>query len=261
MIKQYIEKVNAGNEKVLSIFLTAGFPHKNDFVILAEKVLQAGADMLEIGIPFSDPLADGQVIQFSSQAALESGITVEDAFHFAEEIRKKSDKPLIAMTYANIVSNYGIDKFVNDASSSGLNGVIIPDLSLDEYDKFITFQRDDFDIVLLTTPTSSNERIIALDEKSAGFIYYVSVTGTTGTRNGFTDEDISAMQKTRKLISKNKMLAGFGISSPENILQIKNYCNGVIVGSAVIKKLISNENYDSIADFVSELKKACRVTS
>ena len=111
MIKEYIEKVNARNEKILSIFLTAGFPRKKDFVLLAEKVLHAGADMLEIGIPFSDPLADGPVIQYSSQAALESGITVQDAFCFAEEIRKKTDKPLIAMTYANIVSNYGIEKF------------------------------------------------------------------------------------------------------------------------------------------------------
>ncbi len=259
MIKEYIEKVNAENEKILSIFLTVGFPRKNDFVLLAEKVLQAGADILEIGIPFSDPLADGPVIQFSSQAALESGITIQDAFHFAEEIRKKTDKPLIAMTYANIVSNYGIDKFVNDASSSGLNGVIIPDLSLDEYDKFITSQKEDFDIVLLATPTSSNERIIALDEKSRGFVYYVSVTGTTGTRNGFTDEDIFAMQKTRKLISQNKMLAGFGISSPENILQIKDYCDGVIVGSAVIKKLIDGESYDVIAAFISELKNRCKI--
>jgi len=259
MIKKYIEEVTARREKVLSIFLTAGFPHKNDFVHLAEKVLQAGADMLEIGIPFSDPLADGPVIQYSSQTALENGVTIQDAFHFAEEIRKKSDKPLIAMTYANIVSNYGIDKFVTDASLSGFNGVIIPDLSLDEYDKFITFQKADFDIILLATPTSSEKRIIALDEKSKGFVYYVSVTGTTGTRNGFTNEDISAMQKNRKLISQNKMLAGFGISSAENILQIQDFCDGVIVGSAVIKKLINNESYDSVASFVSELKKTCRI--
>lgn len=261
MIKEYIEKVNAGNEKVLSIFLTAGFPRKADFVSLAEKVLNAGADMLEIGIPFSDPLADGPVIQFSSQTALENGITIQDAFNLAEEIRKKTDKPLIAMTYANIVSNYGIEEFVNDASSSGLNGVIIPDLSLDEYDKFITFQKEDFDIILLATPTSSNERIKALDEKSKGFVYYVSVTGTTGTRNGFSEVDVSSMQKTHELISRNKMLAGFGISSPENILQIKNYCDGVIVGSAVIKKLMQGESYDAIAAFISELKKVCRVTS
>ena len=260
MIKEYIKKVNARNEKVLSIFLTAGFPHKNDFVLLAEKVLQAGADMLEIGIPFSDPLADGPIIQFSSQAALESGITIQDAFQYVEEIRKNTDKPLIAMTYANIVSNYGIEKFVTDASASGLNGVIIPDLSLDEYDKFITFQKEDFDIVLLATPTSSDERIVALDEKSEGFVYYVSVTGTTGTRNGFSVEDISAMQKTQKLITRNKMLAGFGISTPENILQIKDFCDGVIVGSAVIKKLINHESYDSIAAFISVLKSACKAT-
>ncbi len=259
MIKEYIEKINAENEKILSIFLTAGFPRKNDFVTLAEKVLQAGADMLEIGIPFSDPLADGPVIQFSSQAALENGITIQDAFNFAEEIRKKTDKPLIAMTYANIVSNYGIEEFVNDASSAGLNGAIIPDLSLDEYDQFITFQKEDFDIVLLATPTSSKERIIALDEKSGGFVYYVSVTGTTGTRNGFTEGDISAMKKTRELISHHKMLAGFGISSPENILQIKDYCDGVIVGSAVIKKLMNGESYDAIAAFISELKNKCKI--
>jgi len=261
MIKQYIEKVNERNEKVLSIFLTAGFPRKNDFVSLAEKVLQAGADMLEIGIPFSDPLADGQVIQFSSQAALESGITIQDAFRFAKEIRNITDKPLVAMTYANIVSNYGVEKFITDASASGLSGVIIPDLSLDEYDSFITFQKEDFDIILLATPTSSNKRVIALDEKSDGFVYYVSVAGTTGTRNGFSTDDISSMQNTRKLVKHNKMLAGFGISSPENILQIIEYCDGVIVGSAVIKKLMNGESYDSIAVFISELKNACKINS
>ena len=204
MIKQYLEKINSENKKVLSIFLTAGFPRKNDFVNLAEKILNAGADMLEIGIPFSDPLADGPVIQYSSQRALENGITIEDAFYFAKEIRKISDKPLVAMTYANIISNYGIEKFICDASSSGLNGVIIPDLSLDEYDKFITFQKKDFDIILLASATSSNERLVELDKKSSGFIYYVSVTGTTGTRNGFTGDDISAMQRARKKFRKIK---------------------------------------------------------
>jgi len=260
MIKNYIEKVNSRNEKVLSIFLTAGFPNKDNFVVLAEKLLLAGADMLELGIPFSDPLADGPIIQFSSQAAIENGITVKEALQFAKEIRQQTDKPLVAMTYANIILNYGIAKFIEDASRSGLNGVIIPDLSLDEYDRFIVFQKENFDIILLATPTSSTERIIEVDQKSEGFVYYVSVSGTTGTRNGFTNEEVAAMQKTRKLISRNKMLAGFGISSPENILLIKDFCDGVIVGSAVIKKLIANESYDSIANFISELKKACKTT-
>jgi len=261
MIKEYIEKVNARNEKVLSVFLTAGYPRKSDFVLLAENILRAGADILEIGIPFSDPLADGPIIQQSSQAALQSGITAQDAFQFCEALRGKTDKPLIAMTYANIVSNYGFEKFVSNAASSGINGVIIPDLSLDEYDEFVTYQKEDFDIVLLATPTSPAERIIALDKKSNGFVYAVSVTGTTGMRNGFTVEDISAIQKTRGLITRNKMLAGFGISSPNDILQIKNYCDGVIVGSAIIKKLMSNESNDTITAFVSELKKVCKVSS
>jgi len=261
MIEDYIQKVNARNEKILSIFLTAGYPSKENFVELAKTVLEAGADMLEIGIPFSDPLADGPVIQYSSQTALDNGVTMQDAFTYSNAIRAYTDKPLIAMTYANIVLNYGTEKFIRDASASGLTGVIIPDLSLDEYHNFLPSKPDNFDVILLATPTSSEKRVKELDQKSSGFVYYVSVTGTTGTRNGFTQEDISAMKKTRTLVAKNKMLAGFGISSPENILQIKNFCDGVIVGSAVIKKLLNKESFASIAKFVSDLKKACLVNS
>lgn len=256
-IKDYIEKLNEKNRKALSIFLTSGFPNKNSFVDLAKQVLNSGADMLELGIPFSDPLADGPVIQASSKIALDNGIKLKDIFSFSEAVTGGTDKPVILMGYANPIRKYGVENFLRDAINSGVNGLIVPDVPLEEYDFFFESGDKKLDVILLTTPTSSEERIKAIDEKSKGFVYCVSITGTTGVKENFPDEVINNIIRTRSLIKKNKMLIGFGVSKSEDIKTFSPYCDGVIVGSAVIKSLLNNDNYDNTLKFISQLSQAC----
>ncbi|NJD21702.1 MAG: tryptophan synthase subunit alpha [Melioribacter sp.] len=256
-IKNYIEGINNNARKVLSIFLTAGFPNKNNFVDLAKRVFDSGADMIELGIPFSDPLADGPIIQASSKIALDNGIKLKDVFSFSEAITSGTDKPVILMGYANPIRKYGIENFFRDANSCGVKGLIIPDVPLEEYDFFFESSTHSIDVILLTTPASSKERIKAIDEKSSGFVYCVSITGTTGVKENFSDEVISNISRTRSLIKKNKMLIGFGVSKPEDVKTFSPYCDGVIVGSAVIKSLLNNDNYDTTLRLISQLSQAC----
>lgn len=256
-IKTHIEKINSQSRKALSIFLTAGYPSKNNFTDLALNVFENGADILEIGIPFSDPLADGPVIQASSQSALENGITLKDVFKYCEKIKVKTDKPLVLMGYANPILKYGTKKFCEDALNCGADGLIVPDVPLDEYESFYSEEFKNFEKILLTTPVSSDNRINEIDNKSEGFVYCVSVTGTTGTRNDFDENVLINLKRTYSLVSKNKMLIGFGIASADNIKTFAPYCDGVIVGSAVINKINSSKNLFEVGDFIKSLSDAC----
>ncbi|MGE5807318.1 MAG: tryptophan synthase subunit alpha [Ignavibacteria bacterium] len=256
-ISDYIKEKNRRNEKVLSVFLTSGFPHKNNFVQMTADILNAGADILEIGFPFSDPLADGPIIQHSSFAALQHGINIQNTFSFVEEIRKKSEKPVILMGYANPVLKYGHKKFTSDAVNCGVNGVIIPDVPIDEYENFFDNSFNGLDVILLATPTTPDNRVKKLDELSQGFLYYVSMTGTTGKQIRDTAEIQNQLKKISGLVTKNPLLIGFGISSPEDVKMFSPYCSGVIVGSAVIKSLINNNgDYQNSIALVRDLKKA-----
>jgi len=258
MIRETIEKINEKKQRALSIYLTAGYPKVNTFVDLVCKVYDAGADIIELGIPFSDPLADGPVIQKSSEAALANGVSLSSSLEMTSKIKEQVDKPLILMGYANPIMRYGIDKFVSDAKEAKVDGLIIPDIPLEEYEDFFTDKFKDFEVSLLTTPTSSKERIKKIDELSSGFVYCVSVTGTTGVRNNFGDEVKQNLERTYNTISKNKMMLGFGISSPDNIREYKNYTNGFIVGSAVVKILANDyPDYSYTFDFINKLSKAC----
>lgn len=259
MIRETIEKINENNQKALSIYLTAGYPNVDSFVDLVCKVYDAGADLIELGIPFSDPLADGPVIQKSSEAALSNGVSLISVLEMTSKIKERVDKPLILMGYANPIMHYGIEKFISDAKNAKVDGLIIPDIPLEEYEDFFTNRFKDFEIALLTTPTSSKERIKKIDELSSGFVYCVSVTGTTGVRNNFGDEVKHNLERTYKIISNNKMMLGFGISSPENIKEYRDYTDGFIVGSAVIKSL--GEDDDKFANslkLINELSDACK---
>lgn len=256
-IKDYIEKLNEKNRKALSIFLTSGFPTKNSFVDLAKQVLDSGADMIELGIPFSDPLADGPIIQASSKIALDNGIKPKDVLSFSEAITSGTEKPVILMGYANPIRKYGVENFLRDANNSGVKGLIVPDVPLEEYDFFFENGTGNLDVILLTTPTSNEERIKEIDEKSSGFVYCVSITGTTGVKEKFSHEVINNISRTRSIIKKNKMMIGFGVSKPEDVKTFSPYCDGVIVGSAVIKSLLNNENYDATLKLISQLSQAC----
>jgi tryptophan synthase alpha chain len=259
-INNYINDLNEQNKKALSIFLTAGFPHPPNFVDMSLKILDAGADLLEIGIPFSDPIADGPVIQKSSMAAIENGVTLPMIFEFTEKIKIKTNKPLILMGYANPIQHYGLDRFLADAADSGADGIIVPDIPLEEYADFWGNRRSALARILLTTPTSSVSRIEQIDKNSEGFVYCVSISGTTGMQRGFGAAVLKNLERTYQVIKKNKMLIGFGISGPEDITQFSPYCDGVIVGSAVINCLLSAKypNFQETYNFVSSLGNACR---
>lgn len=257
-LSDYITGINNKNEKVLSIFLTAGYPGKNCFVEIASNVLESGADMLEIGIPFSDPLADGPIIQQSSHEALLKGINVKDILDFTKQIKNRINKPIILMGYANPILRYGLHNFLNDAAKAGVDGLIVPDIPAEEYRSFFIEPTNGIDVILLSTPSSTDERIRAIDELSSGFVYCVSVTGTTGVRGSFNDSILNSIKHTHSLIEKNKMLVGFGISTKENIKQISPYCDGVIVGSAIIKKIMECKNdFSPVYEYVKELKSGC----
>ena len=260
-ISSHIEKINKQNRKVLSVFITAGFPVKKNFVGLVEELLQAGADLLELGIPFSDPIADGPVIQQSSQVALNNGVNLATLFSYCEEIKKFTKKPLILMGYSNPLIKYGLSNFINNASDSGVDGLIIPDVPREEYDNFWGEYNPHMDIVMLTTPTSSENRIRRIDSLSSGFVYCVSVTGTTGITDSFNSETIINLQRTYDLVDKNKMLIGFGISKPDDIFKFSPYCDGVIVGSAIIRSLLeeTNKNYSKTINFVKTLSNSCQM--
>ncbi|MCX7797468.1 MAG: tryptophan synthase subunit alpha [Melioribacter sp.] len=258
-IKNYIENLNKNSRKALSIFLTAGFPSKNNFIEIARTVLTSGADILELGIPFSDPLADGPIIQTSSTIALKNNTTIKDVFYYTEKLSNSTNKPIILMGYANPIIRYNKNNFMKDAENAGAKGLIIPDVPLEEYDYFFNGCDTNLDIILLTTPTSSNERIKLIDEKSRGFVYCVSVTGTTGIKDYFTKETYENLKRTYSLIKKNKMMIGFGISKADDIINFSQYCDGVIVGSKIIKSILDGYNYEEIGNLISELSTACEM--
>lgn len=256
-IKNYIDELNKNNRKALSIFLTAGFPEKNSFVDLAKSVLDSGADMLELGIPFSDPLADGPIIQATSKLALDAGVTSKDVLGYAEQISKYSPKPIILMGYANPIKKYGIENFIQDAVNAGVKGLIVPDVPLEEYDSFFSNKQKDLDVILLTTPTSSEARIKQIDTKSSGFVYCVSITGTTGVKDSFDDSTTDNLKRTYSMMQKNKMLIGFGISKPEDVKRFSPFCDGVIVGSRIMKSLLNKEEQKVTLKIIEQLSLAC----
>lgn len=260
-LSEYIAKLNSQNRKVLSVYLTAGFPDPDNFVDLALSVLESGADKLELGIPFSDPLADGPVIQHSSFQSVQKGITIQKTIEYAAQIRKHTDKPIVFMSYTNPILSMGVKSFTDAAKASGANGIILPDVPYEEYDDFITEDFKGLDVILLTTPTSVVDRITKIDQKSEGFVYCVSVVGTTGVRKNFNELSLDRIKLTYQNVKKNKMLIGFGISKGEDVKRLSETCDGVLVGSAVVKAL--NEDHKNKSGFtktltlVKELSESC----
>ncbi len=258
-IQNKIKSVNNRNEKALTVFLTSGYPNPENFVDLVVEIENAGADIIEIGLPFADSLADGPVIQSSYIEALKSDINLEKTLNYISEIKDRLEIPIILMSSSNPILNYGLEKFGNSSQASGVDGVIIPDVPLEEYDDFFKNSFEGLDTILLTTPTSSEERINNIDSKSSGFVYCVSVVGTTGVRNNFDSYVFDNLKRTYETVSKNKMQIGFGISNPGNVKLFSPYCDGVIVGSAIIKSLANDtKDFSNTLSLVKELKSACR---
>jgi tryptophan synthase alpha chain len=224
---------------ILSIYFTAGHPELNSTVSIITALAGSGVDMVEIGIPFSDPVADGPVIQKSNQAALVNGMSLKLLFEQLKDIRKSVDIPLILMGDINPVIQFGIRKFAEKCNETGIDGVIIPDLPLDifteEYKK--PFNENNLHNIFLVSPQTSNARLRQLDSETGGFLYMVAASATTGMRSGFSDYQIDYFKRVQELDLPSPRLIGFGISDHEGFNLICKYANGAIIGSAFVKSL------------------------
>ncbi|MBU1083517.1 MAG: tryptophan synthase subunit alpha [Candidatus Omnitrophota bacterium] len=239
-IDRTFRRLKKEKKKAFIAYITAGDPDIAVSESVARALAERGADIIELGIPFSDPLADGPTIQRAIQRSLDAGCTVKKVFAMTASIRKMTDVPLVFMTYYNIVFNYGLEKFAKDAKSAGADGIIIPDLPMEEAEEFKhAADREDLCLIMLTAPTTSGERFKRIAAKSRGFIYYVSRLGVTGAKKTFSsglERDIRALKK----LTTKPVCAGFGISTPTQAGKISGTCDGVIVGSAIIDIIEKN---------------------
>ncbi|MDD3721785.1 MAG: tryptophan synthase subunit alpha [Lutibacter sp.] len=241
-----INKKLQENKKLLSIYFTAGFPKINDTVSIIENLEKSGVDFIEIGLPFSDPLADGPTIQASSTKALDNGMTSEVLFNQLKDIRKTVSIPLIIMGYFNPMMQYGIENFCKKCAEIGIDGLIIPDLPVDVYNDHykVIFQKYGLVNVFLITPQTSNERIQFIDKISDGFIYMVSSSSVTGSQNAFGKTQDDYFKRIADLNLKSPQIIGFGISNAETFKKATKYAKGAIIGSAFVKYLNENGTKD-----------------
>ena len=242
------------DKKLLSIYFTAGYPNINDTVSIIQNLEKNGVDMIEIGLPFSDPLADGPTIQASSTQALKNGMTTEVLFNQLKDIRNSVNIPLIIMGYFNPMLQYGVEAFCQKCQEIGIDGLIIPDLPVGVYHEEYkaTFEKYGLINVFLITPQTSDERIRYIDSISNGFIYMVSSASTTGAKSGCGDIQTNYFERIAKMNLKNPQIVGFGISNNETFTQATKYAKGAIIGSAFVKH-VTNEGINTIDDFVKKI--------
>ena len=243
------------DKKLLSIYFTAGYPEINDTVSIIQELENSGVDMIEIGLPFSDPLADGPTIQDSSTAALHKGMTTKLLFEQLTGIREKVSIPLIIMGYFNPMMQYGVEAFCAKCQEVGIDGLIIPDLPVNEYNDHYktTFEKYGLINVFLITPQTSDKRIRFIDEVSDGFIYMVSSASVTGSTSGFGGTQEAYFERVKSLNLKNPQIVGFGIKDNETFMKSTKTAKGAIIGSAFIK-MISDEGKSGIDSFVKAIR-------
>ncbi len=243
------------NKKLLSIYFTAGFPNLNDTVSIIQELEKSGVDIIEIGLPFSDPLADGPIIQESSTQAIANGMTSKLLFEQLATIRKTVQIPLIIMGYFNPIMQFGVENFCKKCNEIGIDGLIIPDLPLEEYlsEYQSIFEKYNLKNVFLITPQTSNERILEIDSVSDSFIYMVSTAAVTGSQSGFGNEQMNYFERISNLNLKNPQIIGFGINNLETFEQATLHQKGAIIGSAFIK-FISNNPIDRIGEFIKKIR-------
>lgn len=239
----------------LVLFLTGGYPALASTQDLVLGLEDGGADAVEIGMPFSDPMADGAMIQRSSAVALANGVTIPWIFEQVARLRQRTSIPLILMGYVNPIFRYGVDRFFGDAAAAGVDGVILPEVPLGEWERFRGIvEARHLNGILLVAPTTSPERVRAIDEASSGFLYAVSSTGVTG---GSPDgRAVEHMRETRKHVRKNPMLVGFGISTPEHAQMFAQVADGVVVGSALLRELEAGKGASEVAEWVRGFRVA-----
>ena len=251
-----LESTFNNKKNILNIYITAGFPNLNDTVELIQELAISGVDMVEIGMPFSDPLADGPTIQNSSQIAIKNGITLELIFNQITEIRKTVSIPIIMMGYYNQIIQYGETAFFEKAKVAGVDGFIIPDLPIEIYqDNYKTLlARLELDMIFLITPQTTDERIKLIDNESSGFLYIVSSYSITGSKNDIEQNQLDYFKRINQLNLNNPKLIGFGISNKKTFDTACQNADGAIIGSAFIKALESSQNIkETVHEFVKSI--------
>jgi tryptophan synthase alpha chain len=256
------ESLRRKKEKTLIVYLTAGdpsLPATKELILSLEK---AGVDILEIGVPFSDPTADGPVIQAASQRALKAGTTLEVVLELVNEVRKVSEIPIVLFGYFNPIFAYGAQKFSQAARRAGVDGVLVVDLPYEEAKELRVYtDAVGMDFISLIAPTTDGKRLHKIAAQASGFLYYISITGLTGTATPKIENIKTAVKKIRK-ITKLPIAVGFGISKPQQAREIARFADGIVIGSAVVRLIEENKNNPDLARIVSnyarEIKNALR---
>jgi tryptophan synthase alpha chain len=262
-ISQTFERLQKTHERALIPYVTAGDPDLATTKTLVREMVRRGGDLIEIGVPFSDPLADGPIIQRASQRALQGGTTLRKILRTVSELRRDVDVPLILMTYYNPVLRYGEEDFVADALHAGVDGIIVPDLPPEEAQALMELTADTpLDVIFLAAPTSTSSRLRLISEASQGFIYYMSRLGTTGIRDRLA-EDLRVMLEKVRASTAKPIAVGIGVSTPDHVRLVSEMADGVVVGSAIVKLIEDLEGreewLDQIGDFIAALKAGTRL--
>ena len=260
-INEKFVELEGKKQKGLVAYIMAGFPDEKSTILTVRGLVKGGADIIELGFPFSDPLADGPVIQNASTISLEKGTKINKFFNLVKKIRKETDVPLILMTYTNILYHVGYSKFIKKAVSAGIDGFILPDMSIEESKEYlVAASKNKADTIFLISPNTNKNRIQKISKATSGFLYLVAVFGTTGIKTGIKKYTISAIKQVKKQTNGEIPVGvGFGISTPEDVkTYVKVGADAVIVGSAYLKlieKTPKNQLESKIAIFTKKLKK------
>lgn len=244
-------------ENILNIYCTAGYPSLESTTEVILSLDKAGADLVEIGMPYSDPLADGPTIQASSTIALKNGMSIQKVLEQIKSIRSKTQLPIILMGYLNPVMQYGVENFLKACQEVGVDGLILPDLPMYEYENTYqaSFKQYGIELIFLITPQTSVERIRKIDSLSNAFIYVVSTAATTGKQVGFGAENIAYFERIKAMNLKNPTLIGFGISNHDTYQTVCQYANGAIIGSAFIRMLEKSQAIEvDICQYVESIR-------
>jgi len=259
-IKEKFAELESRKEKALIAYIMAGFPNEKDTIATIRGLVKGGTDIIELGFPFSDPLADGPVIQNASTVSLEKGTKITKFFSLVKKIRKETDIPLVLMTYTNILYHKGYSKFISEAKKAGIDGFILPDMSVEESEEYLKAAKNNADTIFLISPNTNKTRVQKITKASSGFLYLVAVFGTTGVKTGIKKYTLDAIKQVKKQTKgKIPIGVGFGISTPEDVKKyIKAGADAVIVGSAYLKlieKTPQNKLESKITSFTKSLKK------
>ena len=250
-------KIDKTSKEILSIYFTAGYPTLDSTVEIAEALERAGVDFLEIGFPYSDPVADGPTIQQSSQKALANGMTLKTLFTQLKQLRERVSIPVFLMGYLNPVLQFGVENFCQACNQVGITGTIIPDLPIEEYVELYqeTFEKNGLSAVFLVTPQTTAERIQKIDKLSSNFIYLLSSNSITGSKLQVQENAEDYFRRVREMDLNQPLVIGFGIHNRETFEKATRYAHGAIVGSAFVK-ILGQENYqDKISNFIQSIRE------